>query len=200
MVLEGITRAKACARAARPPGRPGLLRLIARRPAPRHRPARSARATAPCCCSASAPRCAAPSSSASLSATSTRSPARACCSPSRRSKTDQHGRGQRVAVWANPAEPGFCPAAALDAWLGHRRTSPRPRLDRQLRLRDERPLFCAVTKAGRVTGKGLSDKAVARLVKQAAADAGLDPGAFPATRYAAACSPPAARTRPSSPT
>ena len=30
-----------------------------------------------------------------------------------RSKTDQHGKGQRVAVCANPAEPGVCPAAAL---------------------------------------------------------------------------------------
>jgi hypothetical protein len=40
-----------------------------------------------------------------------------------RSKTDQHGAGQRVAVWANPAEPGFCPEAALAAWLAHRRTA-----------------------------------------------------------------------------
>jgi hypothetical protein len=29
-----------------------------------------------------------------------------------------------VAVWANPAEPGFCPVAAPDAWLAHRRTAP----------------------------------------------------------------------------
>ena len=42
-------------------------------------------------------------------------------------------------------------------------------------MRAERPLFCAVTKAGKVTGQPLSDKAVARLVKQAALDAGLDP-------------------------
>ena len=40
--------------------------------------------------------------------------------------------------------------------------------------RAERPLFCAVTRAGRVTGEKLSDRAVARLVKQAALDAGLD--------------------------
>ena len=45
-------------------------------------------------------------------------------------------------------------------------------------MRAERPLFCAVTKAGQVTGKRLSDKAVVRLVKQAAADAGLDPASF----------------------
>src|SRR5262245_43095446 len=31
-----------------------------------------------------------------------------------RSKTDQHGQGQRVAVCANPTEPGFCPVVALD--------------------------------------------------------------------------------------
>jgi integrase len=32
-----------------------------------------------------------------------------------RSKTDQHGQGQRVAVCANPIDPAVCPAAALDA-------------------------------------------------------------------------------------
>jgi integrase len=41
-------------------------------------------------------------------------------------------------------------------------------------MRAARPLFCSVTKAGKVTGLGLSDKAVVRLMKQAAADAGLD--------------------------
>ena len=45
-------------------------------------------------------------------------------------------------------------------------------------MRAERPLFCAVTKAGKVTGEKLSDKAVVRLVKQAAEDAGLDPEKF----------------------
>ena len=93
----------------------------------------------------------------------------------RRSKTDPHGKGQVVAIWANPAEPAFCPAAALDRWLIHRhqaadRTGPDAIGDR--------PLFCAVTKSGRPTGAPLSDKAVARLVKQAALAAGLDP-----TRY-----------------
>jgi site-specific recombinase XerD len=96
----------------------------------------------------------------------------------RRSKTDQHGKGQDAAVWANSAEPQLCPAAALDAWLEHRgqardldRTAPES-------ARRERPLFCAVTKAGRPTGEPLSDKAVARLVKQAAARAGLDPARY----------------------
>ena len=45
-------------------------------------------------------------------------------------------------------------------------------------MRAERPLFCAVTKTGRVTGEGLSDKSVVRLIKQAAADAGMDPESF----------------------
>ena len=41
-----------------------------------------------------------------------------------RSKTDQAGRGQDIAVCANPADPAFCPAAALNAWLAHRRPAP----------------------------------------------------------------------------
>ena len=93
----------------------------------------------------------------------------------RRSKTDQHGRGEEVAVWANPGEPLLCPFIAFDAWLGHR-TQARD-FDRSAAesVQRERPLFCAVTKAGRPTGAALSDKAVARLVKSAAARAGLDP-------------------------
>jgi site-specific recombinase XerD len=82
-----------------------------------------------------------------------------------RSKTDQVGAGQRVAVHANPAEPGCCPAAALEAWLRHRREASD--LDRTATAtkRAERPLFRAVTKAEKVTGEKLSDKAVARLIK-----------------------------------
>jgi site-specific recombinase XerD len=91
-----------------------------------------------------------------------------------RSKTDQHGKGQRVAVCANPTEPGFCPASALEAWLAHRRTAPDLDWMASASARAERPLFCAVTKTGHVTGEKLSDKAVVRLIKQAAADAGLD--------------------------
>jgi site-specific recombinase XerD len=95
-----------------------------------------------------------------------------------RSKTDQHGQGQRVAVWANPTEPGFCPAAALEAWLAHRRTAPDLDWTASPAARAERPLFCAVTKVGRITGERLSDKAVARLIKLAAADAGLEAERF----------------------
>ena len=93
----------------------------------------------------------------------------------RRSKTDQHGQGQHIAVWANPAEPLLCPLSALNAWLLHR-THARD-VDRFASdsATGARPLFCAVTKAGHPTGVALSDKAVARLVKGAAARAGLDP-------------------------
>jgi len=96
----------------------------------------------------------------------------------KRSKTDQAGAGQRVAVHANSAEPGCCPAAALGAWLGHRRDAPDLDWTASATTRAERPLFCAVTKAGKVTGEKLSDKAVVRLVKQAAEGAGLDPEKF----------------------
>ena len=95
-----------------------------------------------------------------------------------RSKTDQHGAGQCVAVHANAAEPGFCPAAALEAWLVHRRTAPDLDWTATETARAARPLFCAVTKAGRVTGTKLSDKTVARLVKEAAEAAGLDPARY----------------------
>ena len=40
------------------------------------------------------------------------------------------------------------------------------------------PLFCAVTKGGKVTGRALLDKAVVRLMKEVAAAAGLDPSRF----------------------
>jgi site-specific recombinase XerD len=93
----------------------------------------------------------------------------------RRSKTDQQGQGQAIAVWANPAEPDFCPLGALDAWLAHRRAASDLDWTASATSRAERPLFCAVTKAGKLTGTALSDKAVARLVKQAARDARLDP-------------------------
>ena len=96
----------------------------------------------------------------------------------RRSKTDQHGQGQEIAVWANPAEPLLCPTIALAAWLGHRTQARDLDGPAAESVRRERPLFCAVTKAGRPTGAALSDKAVARLVKGAAARAGLDPGRY----------------------
>jgi site-specific recombinase XerD len=96
----------------------------------------------------------------------------------RRSKTDQHGHGQEVAIWANPADPLLCPAAALDAWLGLRAKAPDLAHALPAAEHGERPLFCAMTKTGRLTGDTLSDKAVARLVKSAAGAAGLDAAQF----------------------
>ena len=92
----------------------------------------------------------------------------------RRSKTDQHGKGQPVAICANPAEPAFCPAAALETWMAHRRQAADLDWAAPATLRAARPLFCGLTKTGRLTGAALSDKAVVRLVKAAAAG-GLDP-------------------------
>ena len=92
----------------------------------------------------------------------------------RRSKTDQYGRGQQVAIWANPADALTCPAAALERWLALRETAPDFVQCFGDEQRDALPLFCGMSKAGRLSGSGLSDKAVARLVKTAAAAAGLD--------------------------
>ena len=91
------------------------------------------------------------------------------------SKTDQQGEGQHVAVWANVADPLLCPVRALEAWLDHRNRARDLDGSAAESARQQRPLFCAVTKAGRPTGAILSDKAVARLVKAAALKAGLDP-------------------------
>ena len=93
----------------------------------------------------------------------------------RRSKTDQHGRGQLVAIWANPAHPLTCPAAAVERWLALRDTASDVARCFGREAQDALPLFCGMSKAGRLSGVALSDKAVARLVKSAAASAGLDP-------------------------
>ena len=91
----------------------------------------------------------------------------------RRSKTDQRGAGQEVAIRANHAEPALCPVLALEAWLVVRREgadlnglSPDAAADA--------PLFVGMSKAGRLSPAGLSDRAVSRLVGQAARDAGLE--------------------------
>ena len=92
----------------------------------------------------------------------------------RRSKTDQHAEGQDVAVYANPEEPELCPARALENWLVFRRQAE---VAEGAKL-DEQPLWCSITKGGKVTGQKLSDKAVVRLVKTAIEAAGLDPSSF----------------------
>ena len=41
----------------------------------------------------------------------------------RRSKTDQHGKGRTIAIWANHRDPKFCPVTAFEAWMGFRQTA-----------------------------------------------------------------------------
>jgi integrase len=77
-----------------------------------------------------------------------------------RSKTDQEGRGRHVAI-VRVGGP-ICPVAALDGWLTTSGIT-------------DGPLFRSVSKAGRVLGKPLSASAVAIIVKQRAAQIGLDP-------------------------
>jgi integrase len=71
----------------------------------------------------------------------------------RRSKTDQHGAGQAVAVWRSD-DPDLCAPTALRRWLEHR--TPRDADD---------PLFIGLRAGGVMTATRLSDKAVVRLVK-----------------------------------
>ena len=110
----------------------------------------------------------------------------------RRGKTDQHGRGRTLAIWANPRDPAFCPVTAFEAWMRFRRTAPDWTLDPQATeppplprglaggeaWRAPRPVFCGVTSSGTLTSRKMSDKIVARMVKQACALAGLDPKTF----------------------
>ena len=44
--------------------------------------------------------------------------------------------------------------------------------------RNDRPLFCGIGKSGTLKGKAMADLVVARLLKQAARQAGLDPARF----------------------
>jgi integrase len=89
----------------------------------------------------------------------------------RRSKTDPHGAGALVAIWANPAEPSCCPLAAWQAWIDFRRDAA----DVCGGASDaELPLFVGLSKAGRPSAAQLSDKAVWRLVRVAAQEAGLE--------------------------
>jgi site-specific recombinase XerD len=177
MVVEGITRAKGTRpRRQAAPAVPGVLRLmLAARPTPDRPLGARDRAMLLVGFGAALRR----SELVALTIGDVETvPGRGLRVLVRRSKTDPHGAGQAIAVWAHPDQPGVCPLAALETWLAHRREAADLDWTASAAARAERPLFCAVTKAGRVTGTGLSDKAVVRLVKQAAADAGLDPDRF----------------------
>jgi len=80
------------------------------------------------------------------------------------SKTDQEGRGRKVAI--PYARGAVCPVIALQAWL-------------EVSGISEGPLFRAVNRHGVIAKASLTAQAVALVVKQRAQAAGLDP-----TQYA----------------
>jgi site-specific recombinase XerD len=80
----------------------------------------------------------------------------------RRSKTDQEGQGQTIAVARGSVA---CPVKALVAWLEAAGIA-------------EGPLFRPIAKGGRVRSTRLSDKAVASVVKAYAKRLGLDAADF----------------------
>jgi site-specific recombinase XerD len=81
----------------------------------------------------------------------------------RRSKTDQEGQGRKLGI-PYGSTAGVCPVRCLKRWL-------------EAAGIVDGPLFRAVN-GSTVRTERLSDKAVARLVKRAAANAGLDPSRF----------------------
>jgi len=91
----------------------------------------------------------------------------------RRSKTDQRGAGQEVAIRANHAEPALCPVVALQDWLAVRHQGA-DLAGLSQDVATEAPLFVGMSKAGRLSPSRLSDRAVSRLVGQAARDAGIE--------------------------
>lgn len=80
-----------------------------------------------------------------------------------KSKTDQEGRGQVVAI--PHGKTALCPVKALEEWL---------------RSADIRagPVFRAVDRHGRVGKAAIGEKAAASIVKKAAARAGFAPAVF----------------------
>lgn len=82
----------------------------------------------------------------------------------RRSKTDQEGQGECIGIpYGSP--PSTCPVRALRAWLDQAGIT-------------EGAVFRSVNRHGQVQSKGLSDKAVALVVKRAVELIGLDPNEY----------------------
>lgn len=77
----------------------------------------------------------------------------------RRSKTDQEGQGQVIAV---PSGKTLKPVERLRAWLAVRGSSAGP-------------LFYQIDPQGRMTDKPMSDRSIARLIQKYAERVGLDP-------------------------
>src|SRR5690606_20779575 len=82
----------------------------------------------------------------------------------RRSKTDQEGKGRKVAI-PYSGTPDACPVRALRSWLTAAAIS-------------EGPLFRSVSRHGQVSEAALSGRSVALIIKRATAAAGLE-----ASRY-----------------
>ena len=80
-----------------------------------------------------------------------------------RSKTDQEGEGRRIGIPF--ARRKHCPVRALEAWLERARI-------------DEGPIFHPVDRHERLLPTRLSPEAVAVVVKQRAAQVGLDPANY----------------------
>jgi site-specific recombinase XerD len=80
----------------------------------------------------------------------------------RKSKTDQEGQGQEIAV---PRGLKLCPVAALQAWLAAAGITGGP-------------VFRAVRLGGEVSDEPLAKDSASRIVKRYAARVGLDPRAF----------------------
>ena len=79
----------------------------------------------------------------------------------RQSKTDQAGEGQEVAI-PYLSDTSMCGVTALKHWLAAAAIH-------------EGPLFRSISKAGKVSAKGLSDKSVNLIVKRHVTEIGLDP-------------------------
>jgi len=80
----------------------------------------------------------------------------------RKSKTDQEGQGQEIAI---PNGGKLRPVEAVRAWLAAAGIT-------------EGPLFRPITRGGKVQPAALTDRSVASIVKAYAERAGLDPAAY----------------------
>ena len=81
-----------------------------------------------------------------------------------RSKTDQQGKGELIAIHRG-TDSEFCAVTALERWI-------------EVRGRKPGPLFTRLHKGGRMTGERLRPQAVALVLKRAALASGLNSGSF----------------------
>ncbi len=82
-----------------------------------------------------------------------------------RSKTDQGGAGRKIGVARGRNGGRICPVASVEFWL-------------QQSGIVSGPLLRSITKGGVLSARPLSDRAVANIVKDYAAKAGLDPARY----------------------